>query len=75
MNYAISLLNNSEYKQSWQQVLLQLADQANLHGLLAGRSCRLLLDAGVVFNRNDTSRRLANLLYLTPANLLKRRLG
>ncbi|MEQ9356984.1 DUF5682 family protein [Coleofasciculus chthonoplastes] len=58
MNYAISLLNNLEYKQSWQQVLLQLTDQANLHGLLAGRSCRLLLDAGV-FNRNDASRRLA----------------
>ena len=57
MNYAISLLNNSEYKQSWQQVLLQLADQANLNGLLAGRSCRLLLDAGV-FKGNDASRRL-----------------
>ncbi|MFP4102575.1 DUF5682 family protein [Coleofasciculus sp.] len=57
MNYAISLLNNPEYKQSWQKVLRQLADQANLHGLLAGRSCRLLLDAGV-FNGNDTSRRL-----------------
>jgi hypothetical protein len=57
MNYAISLLNNPDYKQSWQQVLLQLADQANLHGLLAGRSCRLLLDAGV-FKGNDTSRQL-----------------
>ncbi|MEQ8975748.1 MAG: DUF5682 family protein [Coleofasciculus sp. C1-SOL-03] len=57
MNYAISLLNNPDYKQSWQQVLLQLADQANLHGLLAGRSCRLLLDAGV-FKGNDASRQL-----------------
>jgi len=57
MNHAISLLNNQEYKQSWQQVLLQLTDQANLHGLLAGRSCRLLLDAGV-FPGNDASRRL-----------------
>ncbi|MFP4578423.1 MAG: DUF5682 family protein [Coleofasciculus sp.] len=57
MNYAISLLNNPDYKQSWQQVLWQLADQANLHGLLAGRSCRLLLDAGVLTG-NQASRRL-----------------
>jgi len=57
MNYAISLLNNPDYKQSWQQVLWQLADQTNLHGLLAGRSCRLLLDAGI-FKGNDASRRL-----------------
>ena len=45
---AIKLLQNDEYRQDWRSVLAQLADQRQLHGLLAGRSCRLLLDEGQI---------------------------
>jgi hypothetical protein len=58
MNSAISLLQNEEYVASWRQVLTELADkEGNLHNLLAGRSCRLLLDAGV-FDANEAARRM-----------------
>ena len=56
VNGAISLLKNEEHVASWRQVLTQLADkEGNLHNLLAGRSCRLLLDAGV-FNADEAAR-------------------
>ncbi len=45
---AITLLQNEAHLGAWQQVLAQLADQQGMHGLLAGRCCRLLLDAGVM---------------------------
>jgi len=58
MNSAISLLQNEEYVASWRQVLTHLADkEGNLHNLLAGRSCRLLLDAGV-FDAEEAARRM-----------------
>ena len=41
---AITLLARDEHLDAWHAVLRSLADQANLHGLLAGRCCRLLLD-------------------------------
>jgi hypothetical protein len=41
----------------WQQVLAQLADHQGLHGLVAGRCCRLLFEAGV-FQPEETARRL-----------------
>ncbi|MDJ0736858.1 MAG: DUF5682 family protein [Nostocaceae cyanobacterium] len=47
VNSAIAILQNPEYLASWQQVLTQMADNQGLHGLIAGRCCRLLLDAGV----------------------------
>ena len=45
VNNAIALLQNQEYITSWQQVLLQIADNSKVHGLISGRCCRLLLDA------------------------------
>jgi hypothetical protein len=60
----ITLLQNSEYSRSWQDVLRQLADQNGLHGLIAGRACRILLDAGD-HGEGDTARRMA--LALSPA--------
>jgi hypothetical protein len=54
---AIDLLQQPESLAMWQRVLMQLADQQNLHGLLAGRCCRLLFEAGV-FQAEDTARRL-----------------
>src|SRR5262249_19291132 len=42
---AINLLQNAEHTAAWQGVLHQLADSPNLHGLVSGRACRLLLEA------------------------------
>ncbi|MBD2256897.1 DUF5682 family protein [Pseudanabaena sp. FACHB-2040] len=54
---AIGLLQNAEALTMWQGVLAQMADQQGLHGLLSGRCCRLLFEAGV-FQAEDTARRL-----------------
>jgi hypothetical protein len=62
---AIALLQNPDHAETWQRVLTQLADQQGLHGLLAGRCCRLLFEAGV-FAAEDTARRLG--LALSTAN-------
>ncbi|MCI0339200.1 MAG: DUF5682 family protein [Acidobacteria bacterium] len=44
-NSAINLLRNDDYSKQWHNALLQMVDQRNLHGLVAGRCCRLLLDS------------------------------
>ena len=64
-NRAILLLQNPEYTESWHGLLSQLADQSGLHGLLAGYSCRLLLDAGV-FTASEVETRMG--LFLSLAN-------
>ncbi|MFG6106654.1 DUF5682 family protein [Leptothoe sp. EHU-05/26/07-4] len=45
-NSAIKLLQNGHHGRAWSAVLLVLCDQQSLHGLIAGRCCRLLLDEG-----------------------------
>lgn len=55
---AIGLLHNAEYTRDWHAALTHLADQHGLHNLLAGRCCRLLLDADV-FTRDDAARRMS----------------
>ncbi|MDV3348455.1 DUF5682 family protein [Leptothoe sp. LEGE 181152] len=45
-NSAIKLLQNENHGRAWSAVLLVLCDQQSLHGLIAGRCCRLLLDEG-----------------------------
>ncbi|MEO0684806.1 MAG: DUF5682 family protein, partial [Cyanobacteria bacterium J06649_11] len=57
VNSAIALLQNSEYTTSWRKVLLQIADNSNVHGLICGRCCRLLLDAEVL-EAQDAARRM-----------------
>jgi hypothetical protein len=42
---AITLLQNDEHLTAWYRTLRQLADQQGLHGLIAGRSCRILFDS------------------------------
>jgi len=54
---AIGLLQDPESLAMWHQVLTQLADQQGLHGLVAGRCCRLLFDANL-FQPEDTAQRL-----------------
>jgi hypothetical protein len=56
-NGAVALLQNAEQLAAWHQALRQLADQQGIHGLLAGRCCRLLLEAGV-FNSDETATRM-----------------
>lgn len=60
---AVSLLQNPQYTKEWQDLLARLAGQLNLHGLLAGRCCRLLMDAGA-FDIEETARRMG--LALSP---------
>jgi hypothetical protein len=65
LDEAIGLLENAEHTHAWQGVLGQLADQQGLHGLLAGRACRILLDAGV-YTADEAARRMG--LALSAAN-------
>nr|MDJ0707598.1 DUF5682 family protein [Leptolyngbyaceae cyanobacterium MO_188.B28] len=60
---AIKLLQQANHLKAWSAVLLQLCDRANLHGLLVGRCCRLLLDEGSL-QPNEAARRLGLALSL-----------
>jgi hypothetical protein len=62
---AIALLQNVEHTTAWNAVLRQLAESPNLHGLIAGRACRLLLEAQQ-FTAAEAARRLG--LALSTAN-------
>jgi hypothetical protein len=65
VNDAIILLQNDEHLRAWHDTLRQLADREGLHGLLAGRAVRLLLDAGR-FDADEAARRMG--LALSTAN-------
>lgn len=45
-NSAIKLLQNENHGRTWSAILLVLCNKQSLHGLIAGRCCRLLLDEG-----------------------------
>ncbi|MEM9772106.1 MAG: DUF5682 family protein [Cyanobacteria bacterium P01_D01_bin.73] len=60
---ALKLLQQDSHLQSWLTTLQQLADRSNLHGLVAGRCCRLLLDEGT-FKHPEAARRLGLALSL-----------
>jgi hypothetical protein len=45
---ALGLLRDKEHLAAWRRALGQLVDLRGLHGLVAGRACRLLLDAGAL---------------------------
>jgi len=53
---AIALLDNSDYTGDWQTTLSRLLDQKDLHMLLAGRCCRLLLQAGAITDEEAARR-------------------
>jgi Family of unknown function (DUF5682) len=66
---AIKLLQNENYYRDWITVLVRLADQSQLHGLLAGRCCRLLLDEGQLSGPEAAQRlSLALSLAVEPAH-------
>jgi hypothetical protein len=54
---AVALLQNPDQRAAWQDTLRRLADQAGVHGLVAGRCCRILLDAEAL-SAEDVARRL-----------------
>ncbi len=56
VNHALTLLQNSEYLQMWHDTLQQLSDRNQLHGLIAGHCCRLLLDVGIFDTAEATQR-------------------
>lgn len=64
VNSAIALLQNSDHLASWHKVLTQMSEQG-LHGIISGRCCRLLLDAGT-FDPDEAARRMG--LALSTAN-------
>ena len=45
---AISLLERAEHTAAWHEALRRLADSEQAHGVVSGRSARLLLDAGAL---------------------------
>ena len=45
---SIKLLQNQQHTSMWYQTLEKLLSQERLHGLVAGRCCRLLFDAHVI---------------------------
>ena len=65
VHHAIGLLQNDDYTATWNDVLRQLSDQQGLHGLIAGRCCRLLLDRGR-FTLDEAAQRMS--LALSTAN-------
>lgn len=64
-NDVITMLQHPEHLAQWQTVLKQLANQHSLHGIIAGRCVRLLLDQRV-FDRDEVARRMG--LSLSLAN-------
>ena len=60
---AIALLDDADDRAAWREALQRLIDQEGLHGLVAGRATRLLLDEGVI-DSSDATRRMR--LVLSP---------
>lgn len=56
-NTSLQLLLNEEHLTAWREVLRKLVDREDLHGLLAGRICRLLLEQRV-FGSEEVARRM-----------------
>jgi Family of unknown function (DUF5682) len=60
---AIALLDDADDRAAWRESLLRLIYQEDLHGLVAGRATRLLLDEGII-DSADAARRMR--LALSP---------
>ena len=53
---AIALLDDAGDRAAWRVALTRLADQDGVNGLVAGRTCRLLLDEGALDSTEATRR-------------------
>ena len=58
---AVSLLERAEHTAGWHDALRKLADSDQAHGVVSGRSARLLLDAGAL-TPDDAARYLSRTL-------------
>jgi Family of unknown function (DUF5682) len=54
---AIALLDRGPDREAWRSALVRVADLDGVHGLVAGRACRILLDEGVI-DRHEATRRM-----------------
>jgi len=68
LDAAVDLLGDAELQDRWRTALGQVADREELHPLLAGRTVRLLRDAGRL-DGTQTSRRLSRALSDTPGRV------
>ncbi|MFL5756927.1 MAG: DUF5682 family protein [Chloroflexota bacterium] len=53
---AIALLDDPDDRAAWRDAVARLADRDGVHGLVAGRACRLLLDQGAMESSEATRR-------------------
>jgi hypothetical protein len=60
---ALALLDRADLRGHWQSALRAVVDRGHIHGLVAGRAARLLMDAGALA-AEDAARRLS--LALSP---------
>jgi hypothetical protein len=60
---AVGLLDDADLRRPWLTALRAVANQRGVHGLLAGRAVRILLDSGVL-DADDVQRRLSWALSL-----------
>ena len=61
---ALLTLQDAELLSAWNEVLVQLVDQQELHGVIAGRCCRLLFDQKLL-EASEVERRMG--LAIAPA--------
>ncbi len=52
----VHTLRGHKFSQRWFETLHQMADQRGLHGLLAGRICRILLDESIIGHEEAAGR-------------------
>lgn len=59
MHSSVTLLDQADQRATWQETLRQVTERDNIHGLVRGRCCRLLLEQHAL--ESDDLRRLARL--------------
>ncbi|MEZ4709332.1 MAG: DUF5682 family protein [Caldilineaceae bacterium] len=67
----ITTLRNAAHLAQWRTVLQTLVDQEGIHGLLGGRTCRLLLDRAV-FKVADAAQRLERALSIVAQPVMQK---
>ena len=65
VHQTLSTLHDRDHLNAWQEALRTLCNSAGVHALLAGRSCRLLLDARVL-NADEAKTYLERALFVSP---------
>ncbi len=64
VNGVVTTLRNAEHSDAWHETMQTLVNQKNVHGLLAGRACRFLLDDGIL-QRSDAAIHMERALSLS----------